>query len=54
MRALSVFLYLKSQEESVIDRIIYKGYGELLPIETNDTEEGRSKNRRTEFMIISK
>jgi outer membrane protein OmpA-like peptidoglycan-associated protein len=34
------------------DRIIAKGYGESQPIATNDTDEGRQKNRRTEIKII--
>jgi outer membrane protein OmpA-like peptidoglycan-associated protein len=34
-------------------RMIYKGYGESKPLATNDTEEGRSQNRRTEFTITS-
>lgn len=36
------------------DRIEYKGYGFLQPIANNDNEEGRQKNRRTEFKIIGK
>ena len=32
-------------------RLIYKGYGETIPIATNDTDEGRQLNRRTEFKI---
>ena len=32
----------------------FKGYGELDPISTNLTDEGRQENRRTEFKIISK
>jgi outer membrane protein OmpA-like peptidoglycan-associated protein len=42
--------------ESGIDpaRLEYVGYGELDPIESNLTEEGRQENRRTEFKILSK
>ncbi len=32
-------------------RVAYKGYGSSKPILSNDTEEGRAKNRRTEFKI---
>lgn len=35
------------------DRILAKGYGESKPIATNDTSEGRQKNRRTEVRIIA-
>jgi len=40
-------------EELGIDgkRIIAKGYGDSKPIAPNTSEEGRAKNRRTEFMI---
>ena len=34
-------------------RITARGYGETQPIAPNDTEEGRSKNRRTEFFVKS-
>ncbi len=33
------------------DRITYKGFGDLKPIASNDTDEGRAQNRRTEFTI---
>jgi outer membrane protein OmpA-like peptidoglycan-associated protein len=33
-------------------QLIYAGYGKSQPIATNDTEEGRQENRRTEFKII--
>jgi len=35
-------------------RLTGKGYGETKPLSSNDKEEGRQKNRRTEFKIISK
>ena len=34
-------------------RLLYKGYGESEPIDTNDTETGKANNRRTEFKVIS-
>ena len=35
-------------------RLVSKGYGFDRPIATNETEEGRQLNRRTEFKIIGK
>jgi outer membrane protein OmpA-like peptidoglycan-associated protein len=34
------------------DRLIARGYGEAVPVADNTSEEGRSKNRRTEFKVI--
>ncbi len=51
-RAKSVFDYLvgKGIEKS---RLSYQGYDYSMPIATNDTNEGRALNRRTEFKVIS-
>jgi outer membrane protein OmpA-like peptidoglycan-associated protein/tetratricopeptide (TPR) repeat protein len=51
-RAKSVVDYLISKGISS-ERLVYKGYGEEKPISTNDTDEGRQLNRRTEFKILS-
>lgn len=51
-RARAVFNYLVENGISE-NRLSYVGYGFHKPIDTNDTEKGRSKNRRTEFKIIS-
>lgn len=52
-RAKAVYQFLIS---SKIDagRLQFKGYGKTQPIASNDNEDGRSKNRRTEFKIIAK
>jgi len=36
----------------VSDRISVVGYGETQPIASNDTDEGRQRNRRVELHII--
>ena len=33
-------------------RVQSKGYGESNPVATNDTDDGRRANRRTEFVIL--
>jgi len=54
----------ESRAKSVVDylvahgipsaRLTFKGYGKDDPIATNDTEDGRQQNRRTEFKITGK
>ncbi|MCF0049440.1 OmpA family protein [Dyadobacter sp. LJ53] len=36
------------------DRVGSKGYGETVPVATNDTPEGQQQNRRVEFKILKK
>jgi outer membrane protein OmpA-like peptidoglycan-associated protein len=52
-RSQSVVTYLIGKGIST-DRLVAKGYGEVMPVATNDTEAGRQENRRTEFKILSK
>ena len=51
-RAGSVVAYLvdKGVESA---RLSAKGYGELRPVATNDTDQGRARNRRIEFTPIT-
>jgi len=48
-KAVYDFLILKGINK---DRLQFKGYSYDKPLDSNDTEEGRAKNRRTEFIII--
>lgn len=50
-RANSVKDYLLSQGIPA-QNIVGRGYGELEPVTSNDTEEGRQENRRVEFRIL--
>ena len=50
-RANAVVKYLINKGISE-KRLKYKGYGELHPIDTNETEAGRFNNRRVEFKIL--
>ncbi len=53
-RAASVLDYLVSQHPSLSGVLTSKGYGETQPIASNDTPEGRVKNRRVEFEVMSR
>jgi OOP family OmpA-OmpF porin len=50
-RAASVKAYLESQGIEA-DRMTSKGFGPDRPIDTNDTREGRARNRRVEIKPI--
>jgi OOP family OmpA-OmpF porin len=54
-RAQAVLDYLvKKFPEIERQQFTAKGYGENNPIATNDTKEGRAKNRRVEFKVLNK
>ena len=50
LRAAAVRQYLVSQGVAS-SRLVAKGYGETLPVDTNLTDPGRFFNRRVEFLI---
>lgn len=50
-RAEAVLRYL-AENGVDDDRLIAQGYGADQPIDSNDTDEGRAKNRRTEVSIV--
>ena len=51
-RAKAVRKYLSGQGGIDNGMLLAKGYGESQPIASNDTEEGKEKNRRVEFLIV--
>jgi len=52
-RANSVRSYLNSKGIDLA-KIQAKGFGESLPVASNETDEGRQLNRRVEFVIVEK
>lgn len=50
-RAKAVFDHLV-QSGADASRLQFKGFGEAVPASTNDTEEGRRMNRRTEYVVV--
>ena len=51
-RAKAVYDYLILKEIPA-QQLTFAGYGENIPVGSNDTEEGRRLNRRTEFLILN-
>ncbi len=51
-RAIAAATYLISHEGINPSKIFIKGFGKSLPIAENDTAVGRSKNRRTEILLL--
>lgn len=53
-RANAVLMYLEDVKGIAPGKLIAMGYGKNYPIDTNETEAGRSKNRRVEILIMGK
>jgi ferric-dicitrate binding protein FerR (iron transport regulator) len=53
-RAQSVCLYLITKHRIAASQLAAKGYGDLMPLVPNLTEEYRAKNRRVEITVLSK
>ena len=49
-RAKNVYYYFVKNGIST-DKLTVEGYGDTKPIASNDTEEGRAKNRRVEIIF---
>ncbi len=52
-RAQSVATYLAAEHNMPKNRFVIIGNGPDKPVASNDTDSGRSKNRRTDFQLIS-
>ncbi|MFK7948643.1 MAG: OmpA family protein [Saprospiraceae bacterium] len=50
-RAKAVFDYLIGNGITE-DRLTFKGFGDTRPIASNDTDDGKRRNRRTDFIIL--
>ena len=52
VRAVSVAEEILKNKKIAGDRFVIRGYGETEPLATNDTPEGRAKNRRVELELL--
>jgi outer membrane protein OmpA-like peptidoglycan-associated protein len=53
-RAAAVKDYLTSKFSLQKDQYTSKGYGETKPVASNDSSDGRAKNRRVEFKVLNR
>jgi len=53
LRATNVLRFVVENMEVGDIQFVASGYGEMYPIASNETEEGRAQNRRVDFVILS-
>jgi len=53
-RAIAVLDLLTNRFQVPVVRLAIAGYAETIPVAANDTEEGRSRNRRVDIVILSR
>ena len=51
MRAINAMRYMAEDFKIPMNRIEARGCGEHQPVESNDTPEGRARNRRVQVML---
>ncbi len=52
-RATSIVAHLARKHAFSPERLSAAGYGEFRPIDTNDTPEGRARNRRVDIVVLN-
>lgn len=35
-----------------VERLTYHGFGETMPLQSNEHKQGRTENRRVEFVVV--
>ena len=53
-RAVAMLRLLNQRFQIPIERMAIAGYAETVPAETNETAEGRARNRRVDLIILNK
>lgn len=53
-RAVSVLKYWIDNKMLLPGDVVAAGYADTKPIDTNETAEGRAKNRRVEILVLSR
>lgn len=52
MRAAEVTTFIQMQNVIEAEKLVGISYGQWRPIDTNDTREGRARNRRVEILVV--